>query len=59
MFEPRNSQATARIDDLEIEDDASFALDDERDLHLTDSRAMQRIRSAGTTTSPGSSDEDN
>ena len=53
------SQVTTRIDDLDSKDEVSVAHDDERDLHLTDSRAMQRMRSAGTSTSPGSSDEDN
>jgi len=53
-----DEQTTTQIEDL-AEDDAAVRLDDEIDLHLTDTAGLARLRTSGTSTSPGSSDEDN
>jgi hypothetical protein len=58
MSESPDCPVTTQIDDM-----ADLAGDRARteipDLHLSDSDIIARLRTSGTTTSPGASDEDN
>lgn len=54
-----DGQVTTVINDLDDQDAAATARTEVPDLHLTESALIAGLRTSGTTTSPGASEEDN
>jgi hypothetical protein len=52
-------QTTIKLDDLEVLDSHPSPVPEHTDLHISDTLTLVGARTAGTSTSPGSSDEDN